>query len=314
MRVLVTGGTGFIGSHIARRMVADGHEVIITGNQAENEVPGAKLLECHFNGINYWNGLERRFDLVFHQAANNNTMETDDKEMYMANVEGPLDSILLDAAKKGCKQFVFASSTAVYGNGPTPYKETQLLGPLNAYARSKVEFEKEFMLDMSKEYPDANIVGLRYCNVYGPGEDHKGKRSSMIRRIIMSILEGKRPRLFFDGEQKRDLIYIDDVVEANLLAAKYKGRTVFNCGFGTARSFNDIVRTVQKNIGPTERIMSSQPEYFDNPNPEAYQEFTECSMKKAKDELGFVPRFDLEAGIRAYLPYLREKYFSLHSA
>ncbi len=315
MRALVTGGTGFIGSHIARRLLKDGHEVVITGTRTENAVPGTKLLECHFTGVDWWNGLSQRFDIVFHQAANNDTLETDYKEMYKANVEAPLVGLLMDIARNGCKRFVFASSTAVYGDGPAPYRETQPLAPLNAYAKSKAEFEKEFMLDLAENYPDVFVVGLRYCNVYGPGECHKGRRASMIQQIMASLLRKKRPRLFHDGEQKRDWIYIDDVVDANMAAAKYDGRTIFNCGYGKARSFNDVVRTCLAKINGPGVLYDCWPvEYFDNKFPDAYQEFTECDMNKARNELGFVPRFDLESGIRDYVPYLREKYFSDHSA
>jgi ADP-L-glycero-D-manno-heptose 6-epimerase len=219
VKVLVTGGTGFVGSNLARRLVADGHEVFITGTRTENTVEGATLLECGFGGVDYsrLGGVE----VVYHQAANNDTTCTDGDEMFHANVLGTGD--LFDTMYDlGCRQFVYASSTAVYGDAPAPYLEDETTpNPLNVYAESKLRMERAVGLAFLYRRR-ANVVGLRYCNVYGPGECHKGNRSSMIRQLAVQILQKKRPKLFKDGTQRRDWIYVKDVVEANLLAGKWK--------------------------------------------------------------------------------------------
>ncbi len=144
------------------------------------------------------------------------------------------------------------------------------------------------------ENPDIRVVGLRYCNVYGPGEAHKGKRASMIFQLARQMRE-KDPRLFKFGEQKRDYIYVKDVVTANLKAAEAGESGVVNCGSGAATTFNALVEILNRNLG-TER----RPEYIDNPYEAAYQNHTECDMAQAKRLIGFVPEYDIEKGIADY--------------
>ncbi|MDO8482050.1 MAG: NAD-dependent epimerase/dehydratase family protein [bacterium] len=292
MRVLVTGGTGFIGSNIVRELIRRGDDVVITGSDAEQKIPGftGTYLQPGFQGLN-WESIGS-LDAVFHEAAINDTQSKDAREMMRANVDASM-SLFEYAVKNGCKHIVYASSTAIYGDGPTPYKELQTLKPLTPYAESKKVLEEK-----ATAFGDANpgivIVGLRYCNVYGPGESHKGKRASMICQIAQQMKKGN-PRLFRAGEQKRDYIYVKDAVRANMLALEAKENMVLNCGSGTATSFNDLVRILNGVLG-TDR----KPEYFENPFASSYQDHTECDMSLAKAKLGFVPEFNVERGIADY--------------
>ncbi len=292
MRVLVTGGTGFIGSNLVMRLLRDGHEVLITGHDAEQQIPGfrGKYLQPSFLGID-WEAIGK-VDRLFHQAAINNTTLLDEREMLRANVESAQE-LFCRLAEKGCRRIVYASSTAVYGDAPAPYREDGPLHPLNPYALSKKLME-DFAAQFAREHPDVIVVGLRYCNVYGPRENHKGKRASMIFQLAQQMQKGN-PRLFRHGEQKRDYLYVDDAVRANLMAAEARQSCVVNCGSGTAVSFNELVERLNRLLD-----VRREPEYIENPYADRYQSHTECDMALAKQQLGFVPEFDLQRGLEAY--------------
>ncbi|NOZ81246.1 MAG: NAD-dependent epimerase/dehydratase family protein [DPANN group archaeon] len=292
MRILITGGTGFIGLNIVKALMAKGHELVITGHDAEQKIDGfsGTFLHTGFLGID-WSTLGR-FDVVYHQAAINDTTFLDREDMFRNNVAAS-EELFRQVIKNGCRHIVYASSTAVYGDVPAPYREEGPTRPLNPYAESKLALEKVAQR-IAKEHPDAVIVGLRYCNVYGPGESHKGKRSSMIYQLARQMMH-RRPRIFFDGEQKRDWLYVKDCVRANLLAAEAKESCVVNCGSGMATTFNELIRILNKELGT-----DWKPEYFENPIRDRYQDFTLCDMSAAKEKIGFVPEFDIEKGIAAF--------------
>ncbi len=292
MKALVTGGTGLIGSNLAMELLRQGHEVIITGHDAEFKIPGfkGKYLQPSFIGLDF--DAIGRVDVCFHQAAINDTTLMDKQEMFRANVESA-KKLFEYVVNKGCKHIVYASSTAVYGNLLPPYKEDGPVEPLNPYAESKVVLDT-FAMDFAKKHPDIVIVGVRYCNVYGPQEKYKWKRATMIYQLAQQMLKGD-PVLFKHGEQKRDYIYVKDVVRANLLAAQAKESCIVNCGAGTATTFNEIVKILNEVLG-TKRT----PKYIDNPYGDKYQSFTLCDMTKAKKKIGFVPEFDIRKGIKDY--------------
>lgn len=289
-RVLVTGATGFVGSNLATRLIEDGHEVYVTGRLiGEQRIPSLRKRSVEPKDISKLGKL----DTLYHQAAITDTLVTDEAQMFRANVHWPTE-LFQTVISNGCKNIVYASSTAVYGNSPAPYKEDDTpRTPLNAYGKSKVALEN-VATDLAKIYPDVVLVGLRYCNVYGPGENHKGKMASMVYQLAQQMIKGN-PRIFKDGEQKRDYIYVGDVVEANLLASQTKESCIVNCGFGMATTFNRLIKIINNSL----RTNRTQ-EYFDNPSEKTYQNHTECDMTLAKEKLGFESIFDIETGIRAY--------------
>lgn len=296
-KILITGGTGFIGSNLANKLVDMEHEVTIIGNKAEQKTKASRYLELHFNGID-WKAIGPQ-DVLFHEAANNDTLDLNEDEMFRANVQAPLD-LFRRLAILGCRQFVYASSTAVYGDSPAPYIEsTTPPKPLNPYGHSKFLFE-QLVMKMANQF-EVNLVGLRYCNVYGLGEGHKGTRASMIYQLAKRMMEGNPPKLFKHGEQKRDWISVDDVVSANLAAMCYSASGVFNCGSGKATSFNELVRILNKELGT-----NYEPIWVENPHEEQYQSYTECDMTKAKNELGFEPKIDIETGISNLVKALKQ--------
>ena len=291
MRALVTGGTGFIGSNLTEELVKLGYEVVITGFDNELKIDNfngkfitGDLSEINFDKIGY-------VDVVFHQAANNDTTLLDRNKMFMDNLDS--SKRLFDwAIKNDCKNIVYASSTAIYGNVEAPFKEDGIKNPLNPYAESKLLLDNYVQQLIKKQ--EINIVGLRYCNVYGKGEGYKGKRSTMIYQLVQQMIKGN-PRLFKFGEQKRDYIYVKDVVKANLLASKSRESCIINCGSGRDYSFNYIVDVLNRILN-----LDRKPEYIDNPYIGRYQDHTLCDMSLAKEKINFISEYDLDKGIEDY--------------
>jgi ADP-L-glycero-D-manno-heptose 6-epimerase len=195
---------------------------------------------------------------------------------------------------------IYASSAAVYGNCPAPMREDGCLKPKNVYGFSKLMMDN-LAFKYLRKYQNAAIIGLRYFNVYGFGEAHKGKFASMVYQLMAKMVRGEKPRLFKWGEQKRDFVYIKDVVKANLLAMEKGIGGVYNVGSGRARSFNELVAILNEVLGTDFDI-----EYFDNPY-DFYQNYTEADLTKISNVLGYKPDWSLEEGVRDYFQTLKEK-------
>jgi ADP-L-glycero-D-manno-heptose 6-epimerase len=296
MRVLVTGGAGFIGSALAKRLAADGHEVIVLDNFSSGSF--TNLVDFHgdvLSGDCEWSEPCPRCDVIFHEASITDTTVTDQMLMMRNNVEG-FRHVLAWAARWNAR-VVWASSAAVYGNGVAPNRMTDKPHPLNVYGYSKLAMERLAHL-WAEEHTKLPIIGLRYFNVYGAGEGHKGKFASMIFQLAQQMKAGKKPRVFTAGEQKRDFVAIEDVVQANLLAMMVDHpplAAVFNVGCGKAQSFNDVIAGVNGALGT-----KLTTEYFENPYT-FFQNHTEADISETARVLGYKPQFqEVAPGIRAY--------------
>lgn len=285
---LVTGASGFIGSHICRRLMALGWDVTAVCAKNEGEPEASRAFVADLDRIP-WSDLPA-IDVCFHQAANNDTTLNDLMEMMDSNVAKPT-RMFDQLANRGCGSFVYASSCSVYGNGETPFLESQSPLPLNHYARSKLIFEtfaKKF-----GQQRGVSTVGLRYTNVYGPGEGHKGRRASMIHQIAKKASQGKPVELFEDGTQIRDWVFVDDVVEANMKACGIQESTVVNVGSGESVSFLSLVDIISRSLG-VDIVVKMVPCHFSS----KYQSHTEVSLEKSRSIIGYNPTWTTESGIK----------------
>ncbi len=302
-KYLVTGGAGFIGSNIAKTLEAQGHEVTVIDDFFKNghfknligfkgNVIAADLFE-YLPENDY-------FDAIFHEAAITDTTVMDQKQMMEQNVEA-FRNLLNYAAENEIPKVIYASSAATYGNGAVPMKESQPTHPENVYGFSKVIDDNVARL-FSHDHQDMKIIGLRYFNVFGPGEDYKGKMASMVYQLYNQMKAGQRPRVFKYGEQMRDFVYVKDVVKANLCALQNgKETAVYNCATGIARSYNDVIKCLNKELGT-----NLEPDYIDNPYP-FFQNKTEADMNLAWEKIGYKPDFTLETAIADYVKILEER-------
>ncbi len=316
--VIITGGAGFIGANVAFYLQNNypNCKVVVFDSFRGS----AKFENGHFTSLGHFKNLigfngevisgdincaadlarleEMDFDYMFHQAAISDTTVMDQKLMVQTNVNAFKD--LLDMCVRKNAAMVYASSAGTYGNSPAPNSVGSGEEPENVYGFSKLMMDNIAYEYMQKS--DITIAGLRYFNVYGPRELYKGTTASMILQLGLQMLAGKNPRLFKYGEQKRDFVYIDDVVQANIKAATAGQSGVYNVGSGNARMFKDIVAGLNASLG-----MEKQIEYFDNPYS-FYQNHTEADIAKTKEKLGYEPRFSLEAGIEDYVNDIKTIY------
>jgi ADP-L-glycero-D-manno-heptose 6-epimerase len=211
------------------------------------------------------------------------------------NVEG--FRRLLRFAEPNQVPVVYASSAAVYGIGSSRMQEDQPAAPANIYAFSKLQLDNLARLH-SRRNPSWRVVGVRYFNVYGPGEAHKQAAASMIYQLYCQMKSGKRPRVFRAGEQKRDFVYVRDVVSLTINALSAPRNGVYNCGSGQAVSFNEVIAELNRNLGT--RL---EPEYFENPYS-FYQPHTEADLGLSRSELKYVPQYPPAAGIADYVAFL----------
>jgi len=295
VRILVTGGAGFIGSNLAIRLAKEGHEVAVLDDFSSAHWANLSSFAGDVLSGDLWDDFEllasqKPFDAIFHQASITDTTVVDQKKMMQNNVEAFRK--LLEQAAKWSSRVVWASSCSIYGQGAVPMKESQPPDPLNVYAFSKMVMEHlARKMQPGLKHP---IVGLRYSNVYGKGEAHKGKFASMIHQLARQMRAGQKPRIFRAGQQRRDFVYIEDVIQINLKAMAAKTGGVFNAGFGGAFSFNEVVEQLN-------RVLKTdlQPDYIENPY-KFTQDWTQTDLTESKRVLGYEPQYDLRKGIDAY--------------
>jgi len=318
--ILITGAAGFIGSNLCfyfQNNYPDAKVVAFDLFRSGETFSNGNLKSFgHFKNllgfkgvvisgdINDKNGLKEleknyKFDYIFHQAAISDTTALEQDIMLKTNVnayEG-----LLKIAINHNANMIYASSAATYGDSDR--FEVGYEQPNNVYGFSKVMMDN-ITYEYLKKDLDISIVGLKYFNVYGPREFYKNKTASMVVQFGHQILKGVTPKLF-EGSDKilRDFIYIEDIIQANILACEPKKSGVYNVGTGKARSFEDIVSILQ-----SELKIDNGKEYIPNPYIGSYQFFTEANIETTKENLGYEPRFSMEDGIKAYIPEIKRLF------
>jgi nucleoside-diphosphate-sugar epimerase len=300
MRVLVTGGAGFIGSHLARRLVADGHEVRVldnfsTGNR-DNLAPlgdAVEIVEGDMQSYERVHNAVRDCEVVFHQAALPSVPRSiqDPLTSNAVNVIGTLN-LLLASRDSGVRRVVFASSSSTYGADKTlPKREDLPSQPISPYAVAKLAGEG-YCRSFSQVYA-LETVSIRYFNVFGPRQDPLSQYAAVIPKFITALLDGTPPVVFGDGEQSRDFTYIDNVVEANLLAASAEGVSgqTFNVACGERISLNRLLDDLREILG-----VDLEARYLDPRPGDVMHSLADIS--KARELLGYEPAIDFSEGLR----------------
>lgn len=306
MKVLVTGGAGFIGGHIIDALLAQNAEVRVIDNlstgkresidRVRNRVDFIEADICDPEAIaRAVHGVE----LVFHEAAIPSVSRSvaDPVASNQANVGGTV-SVLNAARLAGVRKLVYAASSSAYGDTPTlPKVETMTPRPMSPYAISKLAGE-QYVSVFGKLY-GFETVSLRYFNVFGPRQDPKSEYAAVIPRFVTTILNGGRPIIFGDGEQTRDFCFIDNTVSANLLAAKATTRgEVVNVACGARVSLNALIGLINEELGT-----DVKPEYQAGRAGDVRDSLADISA--AQKLLGYEVLYDLRAGLKKAIDWYR---------
>jgi ADP-L-glycero-D-manno-heptose 6-epimerase len=322
--IIVTGAAGFVGSNLVRALNARGERDIIAVDNLTRADKFRNLVDCeiadYVDKQEFIGQLERYkgVEAIFHQGACSDTMETDGRYMMENNYRYSL--ALLKHAGACRIRLIYASSAAVYGGSDRFAEELPAERPLNVYGYSKFLFDQVVRRRLGERA--AQVVGLRYFNVYGPGESHKGRMASVAFHNFEQFLADGRVRLFegYDGwpsgGQSRDFIHVDDAVAVNLHFLDHPERSgIFNCGTGRAQPFNDIASTVvdtvrrlrgEAALGLAEQVRQGLVEYV--PFPEAlkgkYQSFTQADLSRLR-AAGCEHEFaSVQQGVSSYVEWL----------
>ena len=304
---LVTGGAGFIGSHLARRLLDDGYAVRVLDNFAtgRRENLGSiadeiELVEGDIQSYERVHAAIRGCDLVFHEAALPSVPRSiqDPLTSTSVNVTGTLN-VLLAARDAGVRRVVSASSSSVYGANPELPKSEDLPAlPMSPYAVSKLAAEG-FCRSFTQVY-GLDTVALRYFNVFGPGQDPNSQYSAVIPSFITAYLTQRSPIIHGDGEQSRDFCYIENTIDANLLAATAGDEVAgeaFNIACGARISLNGMLAELREHTG-----IELEPTHVDARPGDVRH--SQADITKARTRLGYAPRITAEEGLRlAYAAY-----------
>src|SRR4051794_14711456 len=303
---VITGGAGFIGSNLTlalQEKFPNAHLTVIddfrsgdfknlAGYHGDFVAENLATLDWRDK---FGDSQIANFHAIFHLASITDTTLHDQFIQVHDNVESLRR--LLNFARPTKTRIIYASSAATYGPATEASVESNGAAPANVYAFSKVIMDN-LARRAAAESPDWIIIGLRYFNVYGPREAHKGVPASMVYHLSRQMKTGQRPRIFKYGEQKRDFVYVKDIVDGSIHAMEAKTSGIYNLGSGKARSFNDLVNVLNKSLGTT-----FEPDYIDNPHTH-YQNFTEADLSRVRKALGYEPRYPLEQGVADYMKWL----------
>ncbi len=316
-KILVTGGAGFIGSNLCHFLVKDNEvrcvDNLITGKK-ENisellDNPRFQFLEMDIRNFEDCQRALKGIDVIFHQAALGSVprsiktpLNTNDH-----NITGFLN-VLEAARQEEVQRFVFASSSSVYGDHETLPKKEEVIGsPLSPYAVTK--HVNELYAEVYSRLYGLETVGLRYFNVFGPRQDPNGSYAAVIPRFIKHLKHNEGITINGDGNQTRDFTFIENVIQANVLAATVTNKealnTIYNIAYGESISLNELVEKIRDGfdhcgIGMTDFEIT----YGDKRVGDIEHSF--ATVEKAQNLLGYQPTYSLEDGIKEYLEYLKE--------
>lgn len=314
--VLITGGAGFIGSRLALKLqeLYPEANIVIFDKFRNNETfpSGNPTSFGHFKNLIEFKGsiitgditseedreliTQMSIDYIFHLAAISDTTVQDQNLMMKTNFSA--FGFIMNLAEYNEADVVYASSAAVYGNTSAPNVVGKGEIPANVYGFSKLSMDK-FTRKYIEDDPRVAVAGLRFFNVYGPGETYKGKTSSMIYQMTKKTLDAENIKLFEWGEQTRDFVHVDDVVNACMLAMGISG--IFNVGSGVSASFKDILSSIQYSMKSKVHV-----EWIKNPYS-FYQDSTRADLSSESCVPGYVPQIHWKEGFSSYIELIKTK-------
>jgi len=315
MNILVTGGAGFIGGHLAEQFARDGHDVVVLDNfdpyydrrLKEHNVEVAReaasvgegsydLVEGDIRDEELVTDLVNDADYVYHQAAQAGVRANiEPRKYHTVNVDGTLN--VLDAAREtDLERFVFASSSSIYGKARyLPYDEEHLTEPVSPYGASKLAAERYAMV-YADQY-DVPAVALRYFTVYGP----RMRPNMAISNFVSRCTNGEPPEIYGDGSKTRDFTYIEDILDANrtLLQENAADGEILNIGSTDTISIEQLAETVRDEVAPDLDIVYTEGYDID-------AEHTQADISKANDLIGYEPSRTIEEGVREFIAWYRD--------
>ncbi|MGB7002583.1 MAG: SDR family oxidoreductase [Halobacteriota archaeon] len=307
MKAIITGGAGFIGSNLAEVLSRDNEVIIVddlsTGNEANIRGFEIELVKGSVTDLDLLRKIFKGADYVFHQAAIPSVPRSikDPVSTNEANVTGTL-KVLIAARDCGVKKVIFASSSSAYGDTPElPKREDMNPNPLSPYAVTKLI--GEFYCNVFDEVYDLKTAALRYFNVYGPKQDPHSDYAAVIPKFIKRVQEGKPPIIYGDGNQTRDFTSVDDVVNANILAAESDAKGVYNVATGKRITINELANVIMA-------IMGRDLDPIHEKQREGDVLHSLGDITKAKKDFGYAPGDKLEANLKETVKWFRKLYSS----
>jgi UDP-glucose 4-epimerase len=309
MKILVTGGAGFIGSHIVERLVREGHEVKaydnLSSGKRENLAAVAsdvELVEADVRDAPQLDFYAAGCDVIFHEAAVVSVPYSVEhpQETHDVNIQGTLN-VLHAAKRRGVKRVVFACSAAIYGDDPEmPKRETMRPQPMSPYGVEKLT--SEYYLSVWSQLYGVETVSLRYFNVFGERQDPGSPYSGVISIFVDRALRGAGVTLFGDGGQTRDFVYVGNVVDANVRAATTPGVAgrAYNVGCGDKTTLLQLLDTI-------ERIVGSKVERTHAPPRAGDIRESIADISRIRAELGYAPAVSVEEGLRRLIAHIKER-------
>lgn len=301
VRVLVTGAAGFIGTHLVMKLIEHNAEVIALDNFSIGKKQNLKffngeIIKADVTNRNLLSMIKGDLDYIFHFGAPSSVILFNENPSKCFNETcGGFLNIIKLAKEKTVKKIVYPSSGSVYGRTTPPQSEKDTPRPVNLYGIAKLTCEKIAELYLN----DVKLVGLRIFAGYGPGENHKGRIASPVTLFLNSIIANERPIVYGDGKQRRDFVYIDDIIKAIIRSAERETPPIINVGSGRSYTFNKVIAMINELLGK-----NIKPKYV--PKPVNYLERTEADITLMKSTLDIIP-LTLEEGLKEYLNHVKSE-------
>lgn len=304
-QVLVTGGAGFIGTNLVRKLLKKGYEVFVIDDFSLGKWENKESEAIYFAGsvgnvVKIMKKMDINPEIIFHLGIPSSS------PMYKNNRNNIILAVkdfvkLMEYCMSKNSKLVLASTSSVYNGNPLPWKEDMNIFPKDFY--SEVRYFMERLASVYNQLYGVEAVACRLFSVYGPCEEHKGKYANLVSQFIWSIMRDEPPIIYGDGSQTRDFIYVEDVTECFIKTSKYTPEKfeVFNVGYGKNYSLNELVEIINKELSK-----NIKPKYVENP-VKNYVMHTLADTTKAEKKLGFKAKTSLKEGVKKCVKYYSER-------